>query len=145
MLTITGKSLFAVVSLVFAHSAMAASIAGYVTKVEGDCMPGSSSCVTSPVETDVLVMKGRVKATTNSVSLTVESLLQSENFWGRIKTDERGYYSAAVEPGVYTLFAVFGERAYLNLFTGAGDFWHVKVEENQNLRFDIKNTEEAFY
>ncbi|WP_141731843.1 hypothetical protein [Oligoflexus tunisiensis] len=145
MMTAAGKSLFTIASLVFAHSAMASSVAGYVTKVVGDCMPGSASCTTLPVETEVLVMKGKVKAPTNSASLAVENLLQSENLWARIKTDSQGHYSTDIEPGVYTLFAVFGDRAYLNLFTGAGDFWHVNIEDSKNLRFDIENTEEAYF
>jgi len=116
-------------------------IRGQVLKLTGNHMPGPGPRVggaTKPLSVPVHVFKGKVKrvATPNPKH---PQLLKT------VRSDAKGNYAVALEPGTYTVVAEIEGKLYLNSFAGDGSWSTVTVKKDTWATWAIRDTSGAAF
>ncbi len=116
-------------------------IRGQVLKLTGNHMPGPGRRVgggTKPLSVPVHVFKGRLRhfATPDPKHPQLLKIVRS---------DAKGNYAVALEPGLYTVVAEIDGKLYLNLFTGDGSWGTVTVKNGTWANWVIRDTSGAAF
>lgn len=98
---------------------------------------------TEPVQTRVWVFSGRIPA--KGKFWTIAQAKQSPQLVKQVMSDRQGQFSVSLPPGEYTLFAQYGDKLYLNSFTGEGQYRSVQVKAGNSATIDLINREDATY
>lgn len=134
--------IFSLTSFVTQH-AQAEIIFGEIRELQGNCMP-PGPCRSFPVSTEVFLVKGQVRNPQATTGIHL-SILPSETIAAVTSSEANGHFSFDVTPGIYTIFAKFGEIAYNNSFDGHGFFGSFELHEGKNIEVNIENTDHAIF
>jgi predicted secreted protein len=131
--------------VVTTKSAGKQGIRGQVLKLTGNHMPGPGIGIggggrgaTKPLSVPVYVFKGSVKVHA-APNAKHPQLLKT------VRSDAKGNYSVALDPGVYTVVALIDGKLYLNSFTGAGAWSTVTVKKGAWSTWTIRDTSGAAF
>lgn len=119
----------------------AQGVRGTVVRVEGDFMPplpeGYQGTIT-PLACRVFIFAGKIKSDT-----PVDE--KHPDLRAIVKSDAAGHFTAALEPGTYTVVAELDGKLYLNSFDGDGFWTTITVESGKFIDYKIADNSRATY
>ena len=101
-------------------------------------LPENYRGTVTPLSTRIFIFAGKVKYDT-----PVDD--KHPRLRTIVKSDASGHFTAALEPGTYTIVAELDGKLYLNSFDGDGFWSTVTIAPNKFVDYKIADTSRATY